>query len=49
MFVHKQAPGKYVVWVADVSLTFKTERDAIRFAQAGNRAIRKSWEASNVG
>lgn len=33
----KRAPGVYQVWVRDVCVTFKTERDAQRFCAAGNR------------
>ena len=35
----KVAPGKYQVWVGDVCVTFKTERDAERFANAGSRGV----------
>ena len=33
----KVAPGKYQVWVRDVCVTFKTERDANRFMFALQR------------
>lgn len=35
----KVAPGRYQVWVRDVCVTFKTQRDAERFALAGNRGV----------
>lgn len=37
MYTQKQRPGRYVVWVGTVPVVFKTERDADRFALAGNR------------
>ncbi|WP_267128034.1 hypothetical protein [Sphingopyxis fribergensis] len=40
----KVGPGKYRVWVADVHLTFKTQRDAERFCAAAYRATKRSWE-----
>lgn len=40
----KIAPGKYQVWIGDMFLNFKTERDADRFIRAMERAAYKSWE-----
>lgn len=42
MYAQKFKPGRYDVWVGDICLSFKTERDADRFASAGNRAFRRS-------
>lgn len=43
MIVTKISPGRYRVWVADVYLDFKTERDAERFCLAGHRSFLQSW------
>lgn len=47
--VTKKAPGKYVVWVGDLHLEFKTERDAWRFANAEARAVERSWQHKGAG
>ena len=44
MIVRKVKPGHYTVWVGPEYLVFKTERDALRFADAGRRAKERSWE-----
>lgn len=35
----KAGPGRYQVWVLNVCVTFKTQRDAERFALAGSRGV----------
>jgi hypothetical protein len=42
-YVQKKAPGHYTVWIGDLYLVFKTERDAQRFCDAEARAKKRSW------
>lgn len=34
----KDGPGRYTVTLSELAITFKTERDARRFCDAGSRA-----------
>lgn len=44
MIVRKKGPGHYSVWLADIYLVFRTERDAERFCRAADYAKFRSWE-----
>lgn len=40
----KRRPGHYTVWIGDLYLVFKTERDAQRFVNAEGFAKHRSWD-----
>ncbi len=48
MHVHKSGPGRYSVWMADLYIVFRTERDAQRFVNASHYAFKRSWVADEV-